>query len=67
MTTQRMFVIFSILNYWLIAVDFARQKELDADPRVFKKIQFYRMLETKWDTKTKETVLEFYKGTTKVL
>ena len=55
MTTQRMFVIFSILNYWLIAVDFARQKELDADPRVFKKIQFYRMLETKLDTKTKET------------
>ena len=67
MTTQRMFVIFSILNYWLIAVDFARQKELDADPRVFKKIQFYRMLETKLDTKTKETVLEFYKETTKVL
>ena len=67
MTTQRMFVIFSILNYWLIAVDFARQKELDVDPRVFEKIQFYRMLETKLDTKTKETVLEFYKGTTKVL
>ena len=67
MTTQRMFAIFSILNYWLIAVDFARQKELDADPRVFKKIQFYRMLETKLDTKTKETVLEFYNGTTKVL
>ena len=67
MITQRMFVSFSILNYWLIAVDFTRQKELDADRRVFKKIELYRMLNTKLDTKTKETVLEFYKGTTKVL
>ena len=63
-------------NYRLIAVDLSKQKALDANPReiqqiVFQevvggadgtKIRLYTILE-KW----KETVLELYKGTAKVL
>ena len=59
-------------NCRLIAVDLSKQKALDADPRaiqqiVFKgvagqKLRLYIILE-----KSKETVLEFYKGTKKVL
>ena len=63
-------------NYRLLAVDLSKQKCLDADPRailqiVFQKvagggdgakITLYTILE-----KSKETVLEFYKRTTKVL
>ena len=63
-------------NYRLIAIDLSKQKALDADPRavqqiVFQgvaggadntKIRLYTILE-----KSKETVLEFYKGTAKVL
>ena len=61
-------------NYILIAVDLSKQKALDADPRttqqiVFQgvvggadntKVRLYTILE-----KSKETVLEFYKGTEK--
>ena len=55
----------------LIAVDLSKQKELDADPRAIQQIEFkyvlgknstiYLVLE-----KSKETILEFYKGTVKV-
>ena len=64
-------------NCRLIAADLSKQKALDADPRVIQQIIFtgkikaavantrviiYYILE-----KSKETMLEFSKGTTKVL
>ena len=59
-------------NYRLIAVDLSKQKALDADSRAIQQIIFtgktdnqirvYYILE-----KSKETILEFAKGTTKVL
>ena len=63
-------------NYKLVAVDLSKQKASDADPRAIQqivfqgatgganntKIRLYTILE-----KSKETVLEFYKGTAKVL
>ena len=63
-------------NYRLIAVDLSKQKSLDADLRAIQqivfqgvvggavgtKIRLYTILE-----KSKETILEFAKGTTKVL
>ena len=62
-------------NYRLIAVDLSKQKALGVDPRAIqlivfqggvesadKKIRLYTILE-----KSKETVLEFYKETAKVL
>ena len=59
-------------HYQLIAVHLSKQKELDADPRVIQQIELYGMLDTKLQVcaileKSKETVLEFYKGTSKVL
>ena len=62
-------------NYRLIAVDLSKQKALDADPRAIQqivfqgvvgganntKIRLYTILE-----KSKETILEFAKGTVKV-
>ena len=59
-------------RYQLIAVDLSKQKELDADPRAIQQIEFCGMLNTNSQVctfleKSKETVLEFYKGTTKVL
>ena len=58
-------------HYKLVAVDLSRQKELDADPRVIQQIEFKYMLGTNstiyWVLeKSKETILEFYKGTVKV-
>ena len=58
-------------HYKLIAVDLSKQKELDADPRVIQQIEFKCMLGTNstiyWVLeKSKETILEFYKGTVKV-
>ena len=58
-------------NYKLVAVDLSKQKELDADPRAIQQIEFKYMLETNSTTywvleKSKETILEFYKGTDKV-
>ena len=58
-------------NYKLVAVDLSKQKELDADPRAIQQIEFKYMLETDstiyWVLeKSKETILEFYKGTVKV-
>ena len=59
-------------NYRLIAVDLSEQKALDADPRVTQQINFtgktstnivvYYILE-----ESKETILQFSKGTTNVL
>ena len=59
-------------HYQLIAVDLSKQKELDADPRTIQQIDLYGMLNTNSQVctvleKSKETVLEFYKGTAKVL
>ena len=59
-------------HYQLIVVDLSKQKELDADPRAIQQIEFYGMLKTNSLVctvleKSKETVLEFYKGTAKVL
>ena len=59
-------------HYQMIAVDLAKQKELDADPRTTQQIEFYGKLGTNSRVctvlkKSKETVLEFYKGTAKVL
>ena len=59
-------------HYKLVAVDLSKQKELDADPRASQQIEFFEMLKTDSEVcrvleKSKETVLEFYKGTVKVL
>ena len=58
-------------HYKLVAVDLSKQKELDADPRAIQQIEFKYMLRTNstiyWVLeKSKETILEFYKGTVKV-
>ena len=58
-------------HYQLVAVDLSKQKELDADPRAIQQMEFKYMLETDstiyWVLeKSKETILEFYKGTVKV-
>ena len=59
-------------HYQLIAADLSKQKEWDADSRAVQKIEFYEMLKTNSQVctvleKSKETMLEFYKGTAKVL
>ena len=58
-------------QYKLVAVDLSKQKELDPDPRAIQQIEFKYMLGTNstiyWVLeKSKETILEFYKGTVKV-
>ena len=58
--------------YQLIAVDFSKQKVLDADPRAIQQIELHGMLDTNSQVctvleKSNEKVLEFYKGTAKVL
>ena len=55
----------------LVAVDLSKQKELDADPRAIQQVEFKYMLRVNstiyWVLeKSKETILEFYKGTLKV-
>ena len=57
-------------NYQLIAADLSKQRELDADSRAIQKIEFIGMLKTRSNVftileKSKETILEFYKGTAK--
>ena len=57
-------------HYKLVAVDLSKQKELDADPRAIQQIEFKYMLEKNstiyWVLeKSKENILEFYKGTVK--
>ena len=63
-------------NYRLIAVDLSKQKALDADPRAIQQIVFQGVVGGDDNTKirlctvleqSKETVLEFYKGTAKRL
>ena len=66
------FCLFSKKNHRLIAVDLSKQKVLDADPRAIQQIIFtgkasenivvYYILE-----QSKETILQFSKGTTNVL
>ena len=60
-------------HYNLEVVDLSKQKELDADPRAIQLIEFKIYLNTNkqiiiyWVLeKSKETILEFYKGTVKV-
>ena len=58
-------------HYKLGAVDLSKQKDLDADPRAIQQIEFKHMLRTNstiyWVLeKSKETILEFYKGSVKV-
>ena len=59
-------------HYQLIAVNLSKQKKLDADPRAIQRIELYGKLQINSQVctvleKSKETVLEFYKGTAKVL
>ena len=59
-------------HYQLIAVDLSKQKELHADPAAIQQIEFYGKLGTNPQVctvlqKSKETILEFHKGTVKVL
>ena len=59
-------------HYNLIAIDLSKQEELDADSRAIQKIKFYGMLKTNSQVctvleKSKETNLQFSKGTAKVL
>ena len=56
----------------LVAIDLSKQKELDADSRAIQQIEFYGMLKTNSQVctvleKSKETNLQFSKGTAKVL
>ena len=58
-------------HYKLVAVNLSKQKELDTHPRAIQQIEFKYMLGTNspiyWVLeKSKETILEFYKGTVKV-
>ena len=58
-------------HYKLVAVDLSKQKELHADPRAIQQIEFKYMIGTSsiiyWILeKSKETILEFCKGTVKV-
>ena len=58
-------------HYKLVAPDLSKHKELDADPRTIQQIEFKYMLGINstiyWVLeKSKETMLEFYKGTVKV-
>ena len=64
-------------NYRLIAADLSKQKALDADPKAIQQIIFTGKIKAAADNtrviiyyileQSKETMLEFSKGTTKVL
>ena len=61
-----------INNYRLIAIDLSKQKELDADPRAIQQVEFIGVLPVRSNLlfvleQSKETKLEFYKGTAKVI
>ena len=70
-------ILISEKNYRLIAADLSKQKDLDADSRAIQQIIFTAKIKaTVANTrivifyvleKSKETILEFSKGTTKVL
>ena len=59
-------------HYQLIAVDLSKEKKIDAHSRAVQLIEFYGMLKTNSQVstvleKSKETMLEFYKRTAKVV
>ena len=59
-------------NYQLITVDLSKQRELDADPQTIQQIEFIGMLKIRSNVftileKSRETILEFYKRTEKVM
>ena len=61
-------------TYKIIAVDLSKQQALDADPRAIQQINFTANLDRAEDTRiyfileeAKETILDFSKGTVKVL
>ena len=59
-------------HHQLIVVDLSKQKELDTGPRAIQQIEFYGMLNISSHVctvleKLKETILEFYIGSAKVL
>ena len=59
-------------HYNLIAIDLSKQKEVDADSKAIQQIESQGMLKTNSQVctsleKSKETTLQFSKGTTKVL
>ena len=59
-------------SYQLITVDLSKQREFDADRRAIQQIEFIGMLKTISNLftileKSKETIVEFYKGTAKVM
>ena len=74
-----MFISFSYFegNYRLIAVGLSKQKALDADSRAIQQIIFTGKIKAEANNtrviiycileQSKETILEFSKGTTKVL
>ena len=69
-----MFVRFCLFqkNYKIIAADLSKQKALDADSREIQQIIFTGLTDTQIRVyyileQSKETILEFSKGTTKVL
>ena len=69
-----MFVRLSVFqkNCNLITIDLSKQKELSADSRAIQQIECYGMLKTNSQVctileKSKETTLQLFKGTAKVL
>ena len=61
-------------HYRLIAIDLSKQETIDADPKAIEQIDFTRNLGRDGNTQmffiieeAKETVLDFLKGTVKVL
>ena len=59
-------------NYQSTAVNLSTQRKLDANPRAIQQIKFTGMLKTRSNVftileKSKETILEFHKGTAKVM
>ena len=64
-------------NHWLIAVDLSRKNALDADSRAIQQIIFTGKIKAAADNtrviiyyileQSKEIILQFLKGTTKVL
>ena len=59
-------------HYNLTAFDLSEEKELDVDARAIQQTEFYGMLKTNSQVctvleKSKDAVLQFFKGTAKVL
>ena len=71
-TGSLIYSYYFLKNYQIICCDLSKQTIFDADPRAIQQIEFYGNLETISQVctvlkKSKEIVLEFYKGTAKVL